>query len=260
MRSEATSRLQRPVSGHTLHVVALSGGKDSTAMALRLSEVEPRDYTYVCTPTGNELPEMYEHWRNLSELLGKQILPVMGGTLDGLIEQQKMIPNFRARWCTRMLKIEPYAAWLMQQSERHEEIISYVGLRADEEERVGGDYSKVPGVVTRHPMREWGWGIEDVWNYLLGMGVTIPARTDCAWCFFQRLGEWWDLWKNHLDLYLAGERWEAETGHTFRTPGRDTWPVALKDLRATFEAGHVPPGSTVNRDLFGEMQCRVCRM
>lgn len=37
----------------TLHVVALSGGKDSTAMALRLAEVEPREYTYVCTPTGS---------------------------------------------------------------------------------------------------------------------------------------------------------------------------------------------------------------
>ena len=29
------------------HVVALSGGKDSTAMALRLAEVAPRDYRYV---------------------------------------------------------------------------------------------------------------------------------------------------------------------------------------------------------------------
>ena len=36
------------------HVVALSGGKDSTAMALELAEREPRDYVYVCTPTGNE--------------------------------------------------------------------------------------------------------------------------------------------------------------------------------------------------------------
>lgn len=37
-----------------MHVVALSGGKDSTALALRLAETEPRDYTYVCTPTGDE--------------------------------------------------------------------------------------------------------------------------------------------------------------------------------------------------------------
>lgn len=54
-----------------LHVVALSGGKDSTAMALRLRELNPDvDYVYVCTPTGNELPEMWEHWRKLGQLLG----------------------------------------------------------------------------------------------------------------------------------------------------------------------------------------------
>jgi tRNA(Ile)-lysidine synthase TilS/MesJ len=33
------------------HIVALSGGKDSTAMALRLAEVEPLDYEFVITPT-----------------------------------------------------------------------------------------------------------------------------------------------------------------------------------------------------------------
>ena len=49
----------------TTHVVALSGGKDSTAMALRLAEIEPQDYVYLCTPTGDELPEMEQHWNGL---------------------------------------------------------------------------------------------------------------------------------------------------------------------------------------------------
>ncbi len=50
-----------PVAETTRHIIALSGGKDSTAMALRLAKVEPRDYEYVITPTGDELPEMIEH-------------------------------------------------------------------------------------------------------------------------------------------------------------------------------------------------------
>lgn len=236
------------------HVVALSGGKDSTAMALRLAELEPRDYTYVCTPTGDEAPAMFAHWRHLGHLLGTPLTPVMGGTLNGLIEKQNALPNWRQRWCTRMLKIEPYAAWLME----HSPAVSYVGLRADEEDREGGDYKDVPNVEMRFPMREWGWGISDVMAYLDTRGVVIPARTDCLRCFYQRLIEWYEFWRDHPVAWFEGERQEAATGHTFRSPGRDTWPASMEGLRLRFEAGDVPKDT--RRDALGNMKCRVCRL
>lgn len=241
-----------------LHVVALSGGKDSTAMALRLNELEPRNYLYVCTPTGDELPEMFDHWKRLSLLLGSQIIPVMGGTLNGMIETYQALPNWRQRWCTTGLKIKPFAAWLMKQSTTYDKIVSYVGLRADEEERVGGDYSKVPNVEMRFPMREWGWGLKDVCGYLQSKEIEIPRRTDCARCFFQTLGEWWELWKTHPEIYAHAEAQEAKIGHTFRSPGRDTWPAGLVNLRKEFESGQIPRGVEVQPDLFGKMKCRVC--
>ena len=241
------------------HVVALSGGKDSTAMALRLAEIEPREYVYVCTPTGNELPEMWEHWRKLGELLGKPLLPVIGGTLKGLIEKQNALPNWRQRWCTRMLKIEPYAAWLLKQAEVGP-VTSYVGLRADEWDREGGDYADVPGVQMRFPMRDWGWTLDTVRHYLDMQEIVIPKRTDCAWCFWQQLGEWWNLWRDHPAAYAEAERMEAVTGHTFRSPGRDTWPVSLKDLREKFEARHIPRGADIQSSMFSELKCRVCRL
>jgi 3'-phosphoadenosine 5'-phosphosulfate sulfotransferase (PAPS reductase)/FAD synthetase len=239
-----------------LHVVALSGGKDSTAMALRPRELNPDiDYTYICTPTGNELPEMWAHWRKLGELLGKPIQPVIGGELFSLIRQQKMIPNWRARFCTRMLKIEPYAAWLMQMSKQFYPIISYVGIRADEPEREAGDYTNVPGVEMVFPLRDWEWGLAKVLDYLAEREVTIPIRSDCAVCFFQRLGEWYDLWLNHIEQWMEGEEIEEEMGHTFRSASRDTWPAAMKDMRVRFENGDRPRGmkeSTIK-------PCRVCR-
>lgn len=234
------------------HVVALSGGKDSTAMALRLTEAEPRDYTYICTPTGNEPPEMFAHWRRLAELLGKPIKPVMYRTgLNGLIAEQNALPNWRQRWCTRILKIEPYATWLMQNSPA----TSYVGLRADEEEREGGDYANVPNVVTDFPLRRWGWGLDEVLSYLSERGVAIPKRTDCRWCFYQRLIEWWELWRDDPASYAEAVAWEVKIGHTFRSPGRDTQPTSLCDLRTKFETGWVP--RETRKD---PMQCRVCRL
>ena len=178
----------------TKHIVALSGGKDSTAMALRLSELEPRDYEYVITPTGDELPEMFEHWRRLGELLGKPLQPITSGhSLQGLIRKWNALPNWRQRWCTRVLKIEPFNAYLLSQLPA----ITYVGLRADEEERRGAIYGGVDGITQRYPLREWGWGIDEVRGYLTDLGITIPQRTDCARCFFQRAGEWYELWRKH---------------------------------------------------------------
>lgn len=237
------------------HVVALSGGKDSTAMALRLAEVEPRDYVYVCTPTGNEPPEMFSHWKHLAELLGKPLTPIVGGTLESIITDQQAIPNWRMRFCTRMLKIEPFAAWLMQ----HQPATAYVGLRADEAEREGGDYLDVPNVTMRYPMREWGWKIGDVLRYLDERGVSIPTRTDCQLCFFQRLTEWHALWRDQPEAWANGEQIEATIGATFRSPGRDTWPAGLKDLRTEFERGNVPKGAN-QPDLFADLKCRVCRI
>lgn len=246
------------------HVVALSGGKDSTAMALRLAEVEPDvDRIYVCTPTGNELPEMFAHWLRVGDLLGKRILPVVASSLDDRIQHHNALPNFRQRWCTRELKIEPFAAFLVA----HSPTVSYVGLRADEEGRGGVDYAAfVPGTTTRFPLREWGWGLAEVQGYLAERGVEIPKRTDCGVCFFQRLGEWYDLWREHPELWAEGERWETTTGHTFRTPGRDSWPAALVDLRGEFESGRIPkdrkPGRMLPMSLFGTetLQCRACTL
>ncbi len=242
-----------------MHVVALSGGKDSTAMALRLREVMPDvDFTYVCTPTGNELPEMFDHWKKCGELLGKPILPIMHTTgLGGVIRKEKMLPNFRARFCTRILKIEPYRAWLAANTP----CTSYVGLRADEQGRAGGAYSDIPGVEMAFPLREWGWGLADVLGYLEQRGVTIPRRTDCAVCYHQRIGEWWALWKEHPDEWATGEAWEAEIGGTFRTPGRDTWPTSMADLRASFEGGRIPKSVQQTGDLFRDAgSCRVCTL
>lgn len=240
-----------------MHVVALSGGKDSTAMALRLAEVEPRDYTYVCTPTGNEPDAMFEHWRKLGEMLGKPIVPIMlSGGLAGLIRDQNALPNWRQRWCTRMLKIEPFAAYLMQ----HPGAVSYVGLRADEPEREGGDYLDV-GAMMDFPLRRWGWGLSQVLGYLEARGVVIPKRTDCRVCFYQRLFEWWELWRDDPGAWAEGEAWEALTGHTFRSPGRDKWPAPMVELRTLFEAGAIPKQTGRDLpDLFSQSRCRVCRI
>lgn len=244
-----------------LHIVALSGGHDSTALSLLLKEREPRPYSYVCTPTGDELPEMFAHWALLGDILGSRIIPIMAGSLKGVIAKQKTLPNFRHRFCTRILKIEPFRKFMAEQAQ-FGPVVSYVGLRADEEGRAGGAYNDIDGVQIRFPLREWGMGEAEVQTTLAERGVKCPDRTDCAMCYHQRLGEWFELWTNHPDRFDDAVAIERRYGETFRTPGRDTWPTDLAGMAARFERGDRPTISLnrMTRERMSAGGCRVCSL
>lgn len=234
--------------------VAFSGGKDSTAMALLLAE-RGEDFTLLFTPAGNELPELFAHVEAVVKMTGKALIQPPNRPLAFWIDHYQALPSWRMRWCTRQIKIQPCIDWLAQ----HPSSTLCVGLRADEEERVGlyGDYA-----TYRYPLREERWNEADVWAYLAKRGIRVPARTNCAVCYGQRLSEWWELWRERPEEYAKGEAWEAQTGHTFRSPGRDSWPASLAALRAEFEHGAVPQGVELNLELFDDTPkpCRVCTL
>ena len=234
-----------------VEVVAVSGGKDSTAMMLRLCEVEPNpDRKYIITPTGDELPKMADHWALLEHIAGKKFITPDGPSLPELINHFNALPNPRMRWCTRMIKIQPVLSWIKQQPS---DTVMCVGLRADEEERRGilGD------INIRFPLREWGWGIDDVLTYLDRRNIKVPPRTDCARCPYQRLIEWYNLWRDYPDIYQSAVDDEIKTGYTFRSPSRDTWPASLLKLREEFAAGRIP--KIIKRKKEAD-SCRVCRL
>lgn len=233
--------------------VAFSGGKDSTAMALLLADAG-EDFVLLFTPAGNEPPELFAHIRDIAERVGKPLIQPENRPLGFWINHHQALPSWRMRWCTRSIKIEPCIVWLKQ----HPGTTLCVGLRADEEERRGlyGNYAEY-----RYPLREMGWNEADVLRYLADRGVTVPKRTNCLLCYDQQLSEWWELWKERPEEWAKGEAYEAQTGHSFRSPGRDTWPARMVDLRQRFEAGAIPRGAEMNRNLFDDAPsaCRVCR-
>ena len=234
-------------------------------MALRHMEINPDvPMNYICTPTGDELPEMDAHWLDMEERLGREMIRMtapfgrgMRLTLNRLIYHFKALPNHRQRWCTRMLKIEPTKAFMLRLAADGPAIL-YVGLRADEPERQGLFW----GGETQFPMREWEWGVGEVWAYLAKVGVTIPRRTDCARCYHQRLIEWKVLSEEHPDLYDEAVMQETMTGRTFRSAKRDNWPAGLSDLRDEFNSGRPVRGEQAYRDRIerGESPCRVCSL
>lgn len=239
-------------------VVAFSGGKDSTAMAYGMAE-RGESFSLLFTPTGNELPEVREHIECTASALRVSLIEPPNRPLEEWISFYKALPNNRQRWCTRQIKIQPCIAYL----KTHPGTVLCVGLRADEHERVGlyGEYA-----TYRHPLREWGWGMREVWGYLDRRGISVPKRTDCSLCYDQRLIEWYELWRDHPEAYAKGEALEAATGHTFRSPSRDTWPASLSELRVEFVRGRKPAETRSTRrqltlltDDLQPTRCRVCQ-
>lgn len=245
------------------HIVSLSGGKDSTALALALIEREPRNYEYVCNPTGHELPDVVEHWDELEKRLGKPIIKIgCGRSLGDLIKFQNALPSWRMRWCTRMLKVEPMRLFLASASP----CVSYVGLRADEPEEIRtGIFGDIDGVSFDYPLRRWGWNVDDVWAYLSAVGQRIPERTDCFDCYGQRLVEWKRLLERYPSLYALAEEYERLTGHTYRSDQRDSWPASLAALRVEFQKNRRVRGERIQLPLWEDVddrfkKCRVCSL
>ena len=86
-------------------VVAFSGGKDSTALALRLHEKGiPFDLLY--TPTGNELPGVRSHIDAVAQYTGARLIMPEAPTLVELITENRCLPNWRMRFCTPAIKID----------------------------------------------------------------------------------------------------------------------------------------------------------
>ncbi|WP_110516872.1 phosphoadenosine phosphosulfate reductase family protein [Herpetosiphon llansteffanensis] len=194
------------------HIVNLSGGKDSTALAIYLKDHIPQ-LEYIFCDTHKELPETYEYLDKLEAFLQKPIarLNPDRGFDHWLDMYGGMLPSAQVRWCTRKLKIEPFEAYV-----GNEVIWSYVGIRADEG-RSGYESTK-PNITPVFPFKEHGLNITDIERILAESGMGLPEyyswrqRSGCFFCFYQRTGEWVGLKERHPDLYDEAKKYESEGG------------------------------------------------
>ncbi len=241
------------------HIVPLSGGKDSTALAIYMIENHsdlPLEFLF--TDTGAELPETYAYIKRFEAIFGVEVKRLTALDLPELQVRSKdgrrspfdvvldefysgFLPNPHARWCTRMLKIKPFEHFVGD-----DECYSYIGIRADENrdgfggaarnhtggfgaERVSTgrtiSLSSKDNILPVYPLKDAGLGLDDVREILEISGLGLPdyyrwrSRSGCYFCFYQQVGEWQGLREEHPDLFEQAASYEA-----VRDDGRQfTW-------------------------------------
>ena len=218
------------------HLLGLSGGRDSAALAVYMRQHYPElDIEYFFTDTGKELPEVYEFLGRLEGFIGKPILRLNPDRdFDFWLKQyNNFLPSPQTRWCTRQLKLKPFEEWVNSFVD-HAKVFSYVAIRSDEDFREGYN-SKHPNLTIKLPFRTDGIDKAGVMDILDAAGLGLPkyyawrSRSGCTFCFYQQKIEWVRLMENHPDAFEDAKRYEknaVEHGSPF------TWSQgeSLEDL------------------------------
>ena len=216
MQDDQASKLELK---KTRHVLGLSGGKDSAALAIYLHQHErDRDVEYFFSDTGSELKEVYEYLDRLEDYLGRPIERLSSGRdFDHHLKRfNNFLPAPHARWCTRVMKLEPFEEFVGT-----DPCVSYIGIRADEQRE--GYISHKPNIKPVYPFIDDGIVKSDVFR-ILEESVGIPeyykwrSRSGCYFCFFQRRDEWIGLAENHPELFEQAKQYEKidpDTGKHF---------------------------------------------
>ena len=200
------------------HVLGLSGGKDSAALAVYMRQHHPElDIEYFFTDTGKELPEVYEFLGRLEGFLGKPILrlnPDRG--FDFWLKQyNNFLPSPQTRWCTRQLKLRPFEHWLKPMLEEGQKVYSYVAIRGDEEYREGYS-SKHENLKIVLPFKDDGIDKPGVHEILESSGLGLPkyydwrSRSGCTFCFYQQKIEWVRLKEQHPEAFEEAKSYEKD--------------------------------------------------
>ena len=157
------------------HVLGISGGKDSAALAIYMSRKHSDvNVEYYTCDTGKELTETYDLINKLNSVLGKNIR--LYKSIDELNSPEKnpfdhflamyggYLPSATARWCTGKMKLEPF-----ENEIGNTPTISYVGIRGDENRE--GYISKKENIQSIFPFRKNIWSEDVIKKFLANSNI-----------------------------------------------------------------------------------------
>ena len=253
----------------TYYVASFSGGKDSTAMVLRMIELGYKIDEVVFCDTTMEYPAMIRHVEKVKQVVEGAGIKFTTLAPDHDFEYyltEAEVPNRRKdseylgvpgygwpshkiRWCTKHLKLEPIKKYFQDLRGAYD-VIQYIGIAADEGYRLEREHNKNPNHL--HPLVEWNWTEADAMAYCRAHGYDweglydIFARVSCWCCPLQHYDELRKLRKHFPDLWqrlieLDAKQWQTYV-HGYRVPEFE--------LRFALEDALIAEGHSIKNRLF----------
>ena len=149
------------------HILGISGGKDSAALAIYLKQKYPNlKIEYYNSDTKCELEETEKLINNLEAYLGKivRLKAAEESVIDNPFEHYLkamggFLPSPQARWCTKKMKLDRFEEYVGD-----DYAVSYVGIRGDEDR--DGYISSKPNIQAVFPFRKNIWSIDVINKFL----------------------------------------------------------------------------------------------
>lgn len=209
------------------HIVSFSGGKDSTAMLLKMIESNMQIDKIICIDTTKEFPEMYKHIEKVQEYIKPYRIEIVKIDFDywfkchiktrGKHKGKKGYgwPDFRNRWCTALKR----EAFKKQIKNVKDTVTEYHGISFDEQSRVNKNKD---GRCIKYPLIDWQMTGKDCIRYCYSLGFSWGglyekmSRVSCYCCPLSRLNELKIVYKEYPELWKRMKLMDNSSFRSFR--------------------------------------------
>ena len=216
------------------HIVCFSGGKDSTAMLLKMLEMNMQvdEIIFVKIKATQEIdaefPEMHKYIEKVNQYIKKNYDKNIT-----ILEQEKSFedyfyqvkekgknkdkiygfPYVLGAWCNDRLKLKVFRDYLKKQEEN---CCFYLGIAADEKDRIKRQKENI-----KMPLVDWGMTEKDCLEYLKEKKLENPLyqkfdRLGCWFCVKQSLDSLRIVRKNYPQYWKLLLNWQKDSETSFK--------------------------------------------
>ena len=213
------------------YIVSFSGGKDSTAMLLKMLEDNWDIAEIIYCDTGKEFPQMYEHIEKVKKYIKENYNMEITTLKAKKSFDYYMFDHIKTkgknkgskgygwatmgiRWCTTLLKNYVIDSYLRKYRNQKETYIECVGIAYDEQKRIKDK---------RYPLVEYKMTEKDCLEYCYNKGFDWGGlyehfdRLSCWCCPLKNLKELKILYEHYPELWEELKEMDKKSNNQFKS-------------------------------------------